>query len=405
MSEPVAVNPFLEIADMICESGGDALNLCYQCGTCSGVCPWGLVRDFSVRELIHLAQLGIEGYESEDLWLCATCGLCVDRCPRGVKIIDVIRSIRTIMGESGMTPKILRSALSSVSSAGNPWSGDSSHRIDWAEGLDLKMFTTESEWLYLSCCTPAYDPRNMRLARAAVRLFDAAGVGYGVLGNEEKCCGEMVRKGGDEQTFQALCEYNTGLFRAQGAKKIVVSSPHCLYTFRNEYPDLENVEIVHTSELFARLLDEGKLKPEIEVAAKVTYHDPCYLGRQGDIYDPPREILGRIPGLTMLEMDRNREESLCCGGGGGRMWSETPIEERFSLLRIEEAVECGAEILATACPFCILMFEDILKAKPELPVKIMDVSELLAESLGLTEKPKSAAVEENPDAGDARENS
>jgi Fe-S oxidoreductase len=228
----------------------------------------------------------------------------------------------------------------------------------------------------------------MKLARAAIQLFEKAGVSYGVIGNEEKCCGEMVRKCGDEESFQSLCTYNTDLFQSRGAKKIVVTSPHCLYTFKNEYPGLEEMEILHTSQLFDRLITGGGLKPVREIQASVAYHDPCYLGRHSDIYDPPRNILQSIPGLTLIEMDRNRQESLCCGGGGGRMWSETPIEERFSLLRIEEALECGADILATACPFCVLRFEDILQAKPELNIKIRDVSELLAESLDLEDAPK-----------------
>ena len=378
------VTPFIEIADAVVESGGKDLTLCYQCATCTGSCPWGFVDPLNTRQLIRLAQLGLEGYESDDLWRCTTCGTCTTRCPRGVNIIELVRTIRTMIGETGLIPPTLRGVLGSVRGDGNPWNGDRDKRNGWAAELGVPAFDRETtEYLLYGCCMPSYDPRSRRIIEAVVKVLRAAGITAGVLGPEESCCGESVRKIGDEALFSTLAQSNSELFAKHGVEKVLTISPHCLHTFKNEYPEHgADFQVTHVSELFAALLDEGRLKLSRPVEATVTYHDPCYLGKHNDIFEAPRKILRALPGVDFKEMYRIRESSLCCGGGGGRMWMETKLGERFSDLRIPEARAVGAQVLATACPYCISMLEDSrLNLNQEEAIRIMDLSELLAECL------------------------
>ena len=378
-----AVTPFLEVTDAIKELGGEDLDQCMQCGTCTGVCPWNLVKYFSPRGMIRLAQFGLEGFESEDLWNCVTCNKCVINCPRGLKIIDIIRSMRMMMNETGSIPASLKVPLGSVASRGNPWSGEPEERTKWAEGLGVKEFGPDVDYLYFTCCTQAYDARNQKSGQALIKVLQAAQVDFGLLGEKEVCCGDAIRKMGGEELFGKLAETNLSTFEEKGVKRIIAASPHCFNTFVKEYPELGgNYEVRHYTQLLLELIKEKRLKPSLKVEKRVTYHDPCYLGRHNGIYEPPREVLRAIPGIDLIEMERNRENSLCCGGGGGGLWNEVPAEQRFSVLRVKEAVETGAEIIAAACPYCISMFEDALKTiGKEEEMRVMDVSELLLESL------------------------
>ena len=379
------VTPFIEVAEAIVESGGKDLNLCYQCATCTGSCPWGFVEPLNIRQLIHLAQLGLEGYEGEDLWKCTTCKTCEVRCPRGVGIIDLIRSIRMMIGETGLIPQSLRGALGSVKSDGNPFNGKREDRNKWAAELGFSPFDkTRHEYLLFSCCMPSYDPRARKLVEATSKILKAAGVSAGVLGVKESCCGESMRKIGDEELYSNLVGANGELFEEHGVERVLVLSPHCYHTFKNEYPEFgPKHEVTHMSQLLWELIDSGKLELKKSIEAKVTYHDPCYLGRHNEVFDPPRKVLENLPGLEFVEMYRVRESSLCCGGGGGRMWMETKFGERFSDLRIPEALAVGAKVLATACPYCISMFEDSrLNLNQEDAIQVKDLTELVAESLG-----------------------
>jgi len=376
--------PFMEVVDMIVENGGQALDDCYQCGTCSSVCPWGDFRDFRLRNLIRLAQFGIEGYEGEDLWNCTTCGMCLERCPRGVKTIDIVRSIRNIMGEAGTLPPLLQSALSGLAGNGNPWAGDPDKRSAWASEVGLRPHTEESEILLYTCCTHAYDPRNLKAQRTLVRLLEKAGVKWGSLGNDEKCCGDPAHKGGRKDVYESLRDENTQQIRGLAPKKIVVTSPHCLENFKENYEGLKGVTVIHVAELLRDLIRDGRLKPEKPVKARVAYHDPCYLGRHNGIYDAPREVLKAIPGVELVELSRHHEDSLCCGGGGGRMWSDTPVAERFSVQRINDACAQGAQSLATACPYCVLMLTDSLgTVGKQDSLEVVDLGELLARSIDM----------------------
>ena len=249
--------------------------------------------------------------------------------------------------------------------------------------LNVKTFTPGTDLLYFSCCVPAYDPGVRRVARAAVNILNKVGADFGILGSLENCCGESVRKAGDENLFQSLAQANISSFIENGVKRIIVTSPHCYHAFKNEYPELGgNFEVMHFSQYLAQLIEEGKLKFTKELDKRVAYHDPCYLGRHNGIYDEPRKVLQNIPGLELVEMPNSHENSLCCGGGGGRIWMETKKGERFSDIRIEQAIEVGAGILAAACPYCILNFDDaMLTADKGDVLQIKDISELVQEAI------------------------
>lgn len=379
----MAQMPFYEVNQAIALSGGDDLNLCMQCGLCAGLCPWREVEgEFFVRQMIRMGQLGVEGYESDNvLYGCTTCNKCVINCPRGVKIIDIMRAMRSIIAETGAIPGALKTMSGSCHSQGNPWSEPREKRMDWAKDLDVPAFGDDVEYLLFVCCTSCYDPRSRKVAKNTVELLKKAGVSFGIIGTEESCCGESVRKIGDEEGFNKLANSNIALFKGKGVKKIIVTSPHCYYTFTKEYPELGGeFEVIHTSKLFNELVKEGKLSPKGDYGKKVAYHDPCYLGRHSEIYDDPREVL-KSAGADMVEMDREKRFSLCCGGGGGRLWMETEPEQRFSYLRVQEAADAGASVLATACPYCISMLEDSVKTRNlDDSLEIKELSEVLNEA-------------------------
>jgi Fe-S oxidoreductase len=255
------------------------------------------------------------------------------------------------------------------------------NRGDWAVGLSVKPFTEGMEILYFPGCYLSYDARLKKVAAATVNILNRAAVDFGILGVQENCCGESIRKTGNERLFRRLARENIKAFVQSGVKRILVSSPHCYHTFKNEYPEfMVNFEVVHISQYLFQLINEGRLKLTREYGKRVTYHDPCYLGRHNGTYDEPREVLKRIPGLELTEMAESREDSLCCGMGGGRIWMETPMSERFSNLRLEQAIEAGAEVLATSCPYCITQFEDSrLPLKYSEVIQIRDITEILRE--------------------------
>jgi Fe-S oxidoreductase len=382
--ETVPLSPFKVVIDGIKEAGGDADKFCFQCGKCDTACPWNRVRKFFVRRIINQAKLGVIPFESEDLWICATCRNCVDRCPRGVEIIDVMRAMRRLLVPDGVVPASipnLRSVMTSIASVGNPWGQEPGDRANWAKAIEVKEFTEGTELLYFPCCYPSYDPRLRKVSAATATLLNSAGVDFGILGSKENCCGESVRKAGNEDLFKRLARENIKTFIENGVKKILASSPHCYHTFKNEYPEFKvNFEVLHTTQYLFQLMKEGKLKFIKEYGKKVTYHDPCYLGRHNGIYDEPREVLKKVPGLKLVEMPESREDSLCCGMGGGRVWMETAKGERFSDLRLEQAIGVGAEVLVTSCPYCITQFEDSrLTLKNSEAIEIKDVTEILQE--------------------------
>ena len=380
------VTPFKEIIDAIKAAGGDGFKHCYQCGMCDTVCPWNRVGAFSMRKLVREATFGLTEIESEDIWRCTTCGKCPQVCPRDVKQIESGVALRRIATEYDVFPhsvEPIRAVAASLRAEGNPFGEDRAKRGKWADALAVKPYTEGMEFLYMPGCYLSYDPRAKRIARATVEILDKAGVDFGVLGPAESCCGESIRKTGDEALFKTLARQNIRALIDHGVKKVLVSSPHCYHTYTREYPEfMVHFEVVHISQLIFRLIEEGRLVLNKEYVKKVTYHDPCYLGRHNGVYDEPREALKKIPGLTLCEMPESRKNSFCCGGGGGRIWMETPKGERFSDLRLAQALDTGAQILATACPYCITNFEDSkLNSKDGGAIEVRDITEVIREAI------------------------
>jgi Fe-S oxidoreductase len=377
---------FKEIVDSIKEKGGENFKYCYQCGMCDTVCPWNRVRTFSMRKLIRQATFGFTEIESEEMWRCTTCGKCPQRCPRGVGIIEVGVASRRVATEFGVFPnsvRPVRGISSSLTSEGNPLNEERAKRANWAEGLSVKTFTEGMEILYFPCCYLSYDPRLKKVAKATASILNKAGVDFGILGPAENCCGESIRKTGEEELFKRLARENIKTFIDNGVKKILVSSPHCYHAFKNEYAEFKvNFEVVHISQYLLELINQGRLELNKEYLKKVAYHDPCYLGRHNNIYDEPRQALQKVPGLTLNELPDMRVDSLCCGGGGGRIWMETPKGERFSDLRLAQVVEAGAEVLATSCPYCITNFEDSrMNREDSEALAVKDITEIILEAI------------------------
>jgi Fe-S oxidoreductase len=378
------VTPYKEIIEVIKASGGEAFKRCFQCGLCDVVCPWNRFITFSMRKIVREATFGLTDIETEDIWRCTTCGRCPQQCPRDVKQIDSGVALRRIAMEYGVFPNSvspIRTISGSLAGEGNPLNEERKKRADWANGLSVKTFTEEMELLYFPGCYLSYDARLKKVAAATANILNKAGVDFGILGPKENCCGESIRKTGDEELFKRLARENIKTFIDNGVKKILVSSPHCYHTFKNEYPEfMVNFEVVHISQYLFELINEGRIELTKGFEKKVTYHDPCYLGRHNGIYDEPREVLKKISGLELIEMPDSRADSLCCGGGGGRIWMETPKGERFCDLRVEQAMGVGAEILVTSCPYCIANFEDSkLTLDIVEDIEIKDITEIIKE--------------------------
>ncbi|MBI5031283.1 MAG: (Fe-S)-binding protein [Chloroflexi bacterium] len=378
------VAPYKEIIDVIKASGGEYFKRCFQCGLCDSVCPWNRVRNFSMRKLVREATFGLTDIESEDIWRCTTCGRCPQQCPRDVKQIEsgvALRRVATQYEVYAKSANPIRAIKSGLNAQGNPFGEDRQKRGDWAEGLGVKPFAEGMQVLFFPCCYSSYDARLKKTARATATILNKAGVDFGILGAEQNCCGESIRKTGDEDLFKKLARENIKTFIDKGVNKIVVSSPHCYHAFKNDYAQFHvNFEVVHISQYLAELVSDGRLQFKKDFAKKVTYHDPCYLGRHNGIYDEPRNVLKNISGVELNEMPESGSDSLCCGGGGGRVWMETQKSERFSDLRIDQALDIGAEVLATSCPYCITMLEDSRKTMDATEkIEVMDITEIVQE--------------------------
>jgi Fe-S oxidoreductase len=339
-----------------------------------------------MRKIVRQATFGMTEIESDEMWRCTTCGKCPQYCPRGVKIIEAGVALRRIATEYGVFPdavRPIRAISGSLMGEGNPLNEERRKRADWSKGLSVETFAEGMEVLYFPGCYLCYDARLKKVAGATVHILKRAGVSFGILGEKENCCGESIRKTGDEELFRRLARENIKVFIESGVKKILVSSPHCYHTFKNEYSEfMVNFEVVHISQYLHELIEAGRLSLSKSYDRKVSYHDPCYLGRHNGIYDEPREVLRKVAGLELVEMADTLADSLCCGGGGGRIWMETPKGERFSDLRLAQAVDAGAGVLATSCPYCIANFEDSrLLLKDDAAIEIKDITEIILEAI------------------------
>jgi len=381
-----------------------AFDACLQCGRCEEVCPAtisGLAYSprtllLLLRECMAAALLNPENgrdpaldpalLEEEFLWSCTTCGHCLDVCPAFIRppenVIDIRRAQVLMTGE---IPGTVGETLRNFERQGNPWGMPGQNRMSWAEGLDLKVLSpgAEVEVLYYVGCAGAFDDRNQKVTRAFAQILNKLGVDFGVLGEAEMCCGETSRRLGNEYLFQMAAEENIALFAEIKFDKIVTLCPHGLNTLRHEYPRFGGIyQVQHGSEFLAEHLATLEFEAVQDADyGRLTFHDSCYLGRYNDIYNQPRKLLEKAH-HPALEMKATRAESFCCGGGGGAMWLETAAETRINRKRLDQALEIKADTIATACPFCLIMFDDALRSRGMTDqVQVVDFMEILNRSL------------------------
>ena len=373
---------------------------CTECGRCQRECPaWNtgkplspklLVMDLRDELLRGSGQALVPGVITEDvLWACTTCGACVEQCPVDIEHVDAIVDMRRyeVMVESRF-PSEAALMLRNVENRGDPWGLGAARRLEWTAGLDFEVPVVEGsipedvEYLFWVGCAGALDDRARKTTRSVARLLHLAGVSFAVLGPAESCSGDPVRRLGNEYLFQMQARTNIETLTAAGVRKVIASCPHCFNSLSKEYPSLGgNFEVIHHTQLLARLVADGKLRPG-RLDAKVAYHDPCYLGRHSRIYSPPRSIIESVPGVSPVEMGRCRERSFCCGAGGARMWLEEPQGTRINLERTDEALATGADVVSTACPYCLIMLDDAVSQRGrDEDVEVLDVAQLLERSL------------------------
>jgi len=358
---------------------------CIQCGRCTGGCPVTVRTNLNVRRFVYDAidqDMLDELAKLPEIWDCTACNTCAVRCPKGLKPVEVLIGLRNILVESGVIQPTVRDALESVFREGNPWDKPRATRSDWMQGLEVKIAEPgeKVENLIFVCCTIAYDPKVQVIAKNLVKILNKAGVDYGFIGDSETCCASEVHNLGEEGLFEMMVEDNTELLNSYEAARIVAISPHCYSTFKNQYPGLK-AKVIHYTHLLKEILEENRLELSGEFPQKIVFHDPCFLGKQNSVFDEPRYLLSRIPGAEVIEFERKRERSLCCEGGGGKMWVESESrKERLAEMRVKDARDLGAGVLAVACPFCVLTLDDALKAKGfEEEMRVAEILEIIGE--------------------------
>jgi Fe-S oxidoreductase len=323
----------------------------------------------------------------QELWACTTCMACVQECPVMIEHIDTIVDMRRglVLNESRF-PEELKTTFSNLERNFTPWGFAHASRFDWAEGLDVPLMADvqRADVLFWVGCAGAYDERYKKVSRAFVHLLKIAGVDFAVLGTEEKCNGDPARRMGNEYLAQTLVADNVATLEKYEFNKIVVTCPHCLQSLGKEYSQFGgSYSVVHHSTYLKRLVDEGRIPLPVEVKSRVVFHDPCYLGRYGDVYDAPRAVIGTVRGSHQLEMERTRDRSFCCGAGGGRMWMEELEGKRVNIERTEEALRISPDVIGTGCPFCLTMLIDGVKEKEASEkVEVKDIAEILLEASG-----------------------
>ena len=386
---------------------------CVDCGRCDDYCPANQsgkplspknlilnLKNYLLKERKGLLKGHTEGliplmnntYSDDEIWTCTSCGACMHVCPvkndHLSKIIG-LRQSQTLM--EAKFPTELTQFFKNMETNSNPWGFGSATKGDWAEGLDIKTLSQDSnvDILYWVGCAGSFDDRGKKVSTAMVKILRATGINFGILGQEENCCGDQARRLGNEYMFQMLAQGNIEIIKQYNIKKILVTCPHGYNTFKNEYPEVAkslgiddwDVEVIHHSQFIAQLIQEGKLDMKEKINSSVTFHDPCYLGRHNNVFNAPRSILSQS-GAKLREMKKNRYHSFCCGGGGGLMWTEEHLGTRINHMRTDQALEVGTEIISTSCPFCMTMLEDGIKDKgKDEECRVKDIAEIVAQCL------------------------
>ncbi len=381
---------------------------CVDCGRCSDRCPANRVkrplsprfisikaRDYAFEHYPLFGKAKTDGpliggiYSEDEIWSCTTCGACEEECPVGIEYIDKIVDLRRGMVDEGMVPQSLQKPMGALEKRGNPWGKLEKNRASWiagvGDGVPVKLVEKgqTAETLYFVDSITSYDDRMQKIAQATARILQKSGVDFAVIGKDEKDSGHDVRRFGEEMLFQTLMEQNTEAIRASEARRIVVNDPHAMNALRNDYAGMPPVQ--HVSEVIAQSIESGtlKLEPVADSSKTYTYHDPCYLGRHNGTYDAPRAAIDCIPGLQRVEMNGNcRDRSFCCGGGGLMLFYEPEEEQRMGVVRVQQAREAGADVIVTACPYCLTNIEDAIKvAGLDGTMEVLDLVELVERQL------------------------
>tara|TARA_B110000467_G_scaffold158165_1_gene173935 strand:- start:7886 stop:9898 length:2013 start_codon:yes stop_codon:yes gene_type:complete len=381
---------------------------CIMCNRCQDACPayytgkelspsaLEINKRYYLNENLKEFSEGSDSLEGlskwmlseEAAWSCTTCGFCIEVCPVGNEpMVDILRMRQDLVLMESNFPKGAMETFEKIENYGNPWGMSPNDREKWTEGMDVPKMREKgsAEYLYWAGCSGAYDDRGKDISRSVAKIMNESGVDYAILGNEETCTGDSARRIGNEYLFQMQAAQNMENFEKYGVKKIVTQCPHCLTTLKNDYGEIgAELEVVHHSEFIADLIKDGKIKPEKSLEEDITFHDACYVGRHHGEYDAPRNVLESVMGkdAKLVEMPRNKEESFCCGAGGGNMWYDIDKGKRINVERFEEAIETGVKKVATSCNFCMIMMEDARKVTgQDEKMEVFDISELVAQRL------------------------
>jgi len=378
---------------------------CTECGRCTDACPANAtgkpldpmriitnMRDTLDEQGSAIAAGKTNGLpdmfatvHSEDgIWACTTCYACVYECPvMNEHVPKIIEMRRHMVLTQGKMPPEAMETMRKIEQNYNPWGIGWDRRGEWAEGMFIPRLSDGGQYLlFWVGCAGSFDDRNKKVVQSFARILREAGIPFAILGPEEKCTGDPARRIGNEYLFQMLATMNVETMNKYGVKRIVTCCPHCFNTLKNEYPQLGgNYEVIHHTQLLDTLLEQGRIKLTKEISELVTHHDSCYLGRYNDIFDEPRDVLARIPGVRTVEMSRCRDKGFCCGAGGARMWMEERIGEKVNHRRLQHVTETNAKVVATACPYCLIMFDDAAKTKNREDIQRYDIAELVEKAL------------------------
>ncbi|GAB7026719.1 (Fe-S)-binding protein [Geotalea toluenoxydans] len=383
---------------------------CTECGRCQDACPaTNTGKPLNPRQVIHAIKTNLlqngplvqeggkpvvpligeegEGTNTEEtIWSCTTCGACLQACPVMIEQMPkIIKMRRHLVQMESKFPEELLNLFENMEQRSNPWGIAPSERTKWVSTMNVQTFETgKTEYLFYVGCAGSFDSRAKHITVAMATILDAAGVSWGILGKEENCCGDSLRRLGNEYVFDKMAKENVRQFQEKGITKVITLCPHCFTTFKNDYRQYGlELEVIHHTEFINQLLQQNRLKlnHQVKELGNIVFHDSCYMGRHNDVFDAPRQVIEAATGNVPREMERSRENSFCCGAGGGRMWMEEFSGERINLNRVSEALTTNPDTICVSCPYCMTMFEDGLKDKQAGGTKVRDVAELVAEGL------------------------